>query len=81
MKTSVSKEELQSRRQFFKSAAKVALPVLGAVVFANLPVQSQARPVCGECGRSCTGTCTGTCSGTCKGSCAGSCSGQVGMNY
>ena len=30
-------EELQSRREFFKKAAKGALPILGAVVLASAP--------------------------------------------
>ena len=31
------KEELQSRRDFFKKAAKGVLPVFGAVVLAGVP--------------------------------------------
>ena len=33
-----SNEELQSRREFFKKAAKAALPVVGAVVLSSLPI-------------------------------------------
>ena len=37
------KEDLQSRREFFKSAAKAAIPVIGAVVLLSLPLaQTQA---------------------------------------
>ena len=31
------KDELQNRREFFKRAAKGALPILGAIVLANVP--------------------------------------------
>ena len=34
MKTKNENEELQSRREFFKSAAKKALPVIGAIALA-----------------------------------------------
>lgn len=64
-------EELQSRRQFFKSAAKVALPVLGAVVLAQLPIQTKAAEMgCNNsCYRGCADVCTGTCQTTCNRSC------------
>ncbi len=74
-------EELQSRRQFFKNAAKGALPILGAIVLANVPGIMNAAE---ESPMGCTGTCYGmckngckgceyTCSGTCKNSCRGGC--------
>jgi len=31
-------EELQSRRQFFKKAAKGTRPILGAIALANMPL-------------------------------------------
>ena len=58
-------EGLQSRREFFKSAAKGALPILGAIVLANVPSIMSAAS---ESPMGCYG-----CSGTCKGSCQGSC--------
>lgn len=69
-------EELQSRREFFKKAAKGALPILGAVVLANAPVISQATEA-DRCyaGYACTGGCSGSCKGTCKFGCTG-CSGS-----
>ena len=69
------KEELQSRRQFFKKAAKSALPILGAIALANMPVIAKAS----ETASGCTGTCYGTCYGSCKGcstTCTGTCSGS-----
>lgn len=83
-------EELQSRREFFKSAAKAALPVLGAVVLGSLPVNVQAAQTgcgytcsnscytgCGSgCGVGCSGSCKGGCGG-CKAACRASCSGYM----
>ncbi len=75
-------EELQSRRQFFKNAAKGALPILGAIVLANVPgimnAASESPMGCtsttcsGGCKNGCRG-CEYTCSGTCKNSCRGGC--------
>lgn len=61
-------EELQSRREFFKKAAKGVLPILGAVVLASTPAIVKAS---GSDSTGCT-TCYGTCYG-CTGSCAGKC--------
>ena len=68
-------EEIQSRREFFKNAAKGALPILGAILLANAPVI--AREADAEAPMGCTGTCTGACYGSCKGcstTCTGTCS-------
>lgn len=71
-------KDLQSRREFFKSAAKAAIPVVGAVVLANFPLQSQAVTGCGgTCEGYCMGTCQGTCTGSCMGSCARTCYSQA----
>ncbi|MBP3299417.1 MAG: Cys-Xaa-Xaa-Xaa repeat radical SAM target protein [Muribaculaceae bacterium] len=67
------KEELQSRRQFFKKAAKSALPILGLAVLASNPLISKATTAMGCRIDACTGTCTGSCSGTCS-SCSAGCS-------
>lgn len=77
-------EELQSRREFFKKAAKAALPILGAVVLSGAAPQLLSaatvpdEPTCdcyGRCSGSCNGTCSGTCDGACSGTCKGSCKG------
>lgn len=65
-------EEIQSRREFFKNAAKGALPILGAVLLANAPVIARAAD--SEAPMGCTGTCYGTCHGSCKG-CSSTCTG------
>lgn len=69
-------EELQSRREFFKKAAKAALPVVGAVVLASLPiVKSEAATGCymAGCRFDCEGGCNDSCYGSCKGTCNASC--------
>lgn len=71
-------EELQSRREFFKKAAKGALPILGAIVLANAPVIAKASEEtvgCKYCSYYCSGGCQGTCKGSCRGGCDGGCDG------
>ena len=63
-------EKLQSRREFFKKAAKVALPVVGAVVLSSLPI---AEAKASGCNNNCVYTCGGGCQGTCQNMCALSC--------
>lgn len=80
MKQKKSNEELQSRREFFKKAAKAALPVVGAVVLASMPsdIFAMNRTGCNGCSgacSSCTGSCTGNCTGACYGGCRAACSG------
>lgn len=77
------KDELQNRREFFKKAAKGALPILGAIVLANLPVvmnAAEGEPSTGctscstHCGTSCwRDGCTSTCTGGCKSGCKNTC--------
>ncbi|MDE7180839.1 MAG: hypothetical protein K2N88_06550 [Muribaculaceae bacterium] len=62
------KEELQSRRQFFKKAAKSALPILGAIVLANVPMFTSSAEAATSCNYGCSSGCTG-----CLASCARSC--------
>ena len=77
--------ELQSRREFFKKAAKGVLPILGAIMLANIPISKaiasiQCEGCDGGCQGSCIDTCRGNCSGgcndSCKGTCADSCKGS-----
>ena len=75
--------EIQNRRDFFKEAAKKALPIIGAVAFLSNPVIAKAiekeplgceTSACkGSCAYTCLKTCEGKCSGGCKGSCQGTC--------
>lgn len=67
------KEELLSRREFFKNAAKKVLPILGAIVLSGSPVLSKAaekNPM--DCDYSCHSTCAGRCTNACTG-CSGVC--------
>lgn len=68
-------EELQSRRQFFKKAAKAALPILGAAVLSQTPLIASASNVASGCSRYGCGTCTGSCRSSCSGGCNTTCSG------
>ena len=87
MKEKKQNEELQSRREFFKNAAKKALPVIGAIALVSSPIIAKAAETepmgcqfgCSDgCYTSCDGSCRGGCmgcSGTCTGGCNGSCMG------
>lgn len=80
-------EELQSRREFFKKAAKGALPILGAAILASNPIISKAAETTLDCngncswgcGRVCSTGCSNSCSGSCYGSCKGNCSRSCSM--
>ena len=65
------REEIQSRREFFKKAAKAALPVVGAVILSSVPfMNAEAATGCDGCYGSCT-SCTGSCVNNCKIYCSG----------
>lgn len=79
MKEKKKNEELQSRREFFKRAAKSALPILGAIALTQLPfvVKSHESQITLDCSVYCAGgcrdTCNNTCDDTCRGNCVGTC--------
>lgn len=86
MKKNEKNEELQSRREFFKKAAKGALPILGAIVLANAPAvinAAEKAPMgCSRqdgcsttCASSCQRYCTGRCDALCRDSCYNDCTG------
>lgn len=75
MKEENKKEELQSRRDFFRKAAKAALPILGAIALASTPIVSNATETAMGCLSGCSASCHGTCSGGCMG-CTGGCTGS-----
>ena len=79
-------EKLQSRREFFKKAAKGALPILGAIVLAYAPAvinAAEKAPMgCSRqdgcsatCASSCQRYCTGRCDALCRDSCYNDCTG------
>ena len=82
MKKNGTNEELQSRREFFKKAAKGALPILGAIVLANAPaIANAAEEAPMGCKYGCTAVCsTSACQGTCSGGCRFTCTHGCG-NY
>lgn len=74
MKENEKKEELHSRREFFKKTAKGILPILGAVVLANIPTVMSASETPMGCKYGCTAVCsTSACQGTCQGGCRFTC--------
>ncbi|MBQ9212452.1 MAG: Cys-Xaa-Xaa-Xaa repeat radical SAM target protein [Bacteroidales bacterium] len=67
-------EELQSRREFFKKAAKAALPILGAVVLSGAAPQIlSAATTPSGCNAGCSNTCSSHCEGTCLSACVQEC--------
>lgn len=75
------KNEIQSRREFFKNAAKAALPILGAVVLSKLPVMAnsseESSTYCSSCNSSCTNGCRNGCSRGCGNNCSVGCQGNT----
>ena len=79
MKKNEKNKELQSRREFFKKAAKGALPILGAIALAGAPGVVKAAEEAMDCNYSCSYSCSNSCRGNCYGGCSGSCGG--GCSY
>ncbi len=69
MKKEQNNEGIQSRREFFKKAAKTALPILGAIALANIPILTKAAPAT-DCDWSCSYSCKGGCDTNCQSQCA-----------
>ena len=75
-------EEIQSRREFFKNAARKSLPIMGVILLAATPFNLNALPSSectkGSCINGCKGNCTKWCNGTCLTSCTDNCKGSSG---
>ena len=71
-------EELQSRREFFKKAAKGALPILAFTALGSSILTSCEDYGDHGCGSKCTGGCQSSCSGDCDGGCTNNCDGLCG---
>ncbi len=75
-------EEIQSRREFFKKAAKSVLPIVGAMALTSVPILGKAKSEkaptgCNYgCQNSCYGACRDSCYSGCKGSCDDGCQGS-----
>ena len=73
-KNAMENNETQNRRQFFKEAAKKALPIIGAVALLGNPVIAKAmESETMGCKYECAGACRKGCSTTCTGSCKNGC--------
>lgn len=59
MKDAKKNEELQSRREFFKKAAKGALPIIAAAVMASAPAVVKAANTPMDCYSGCVYGCEG----------------------
>ena len=75
MKQTKKNEELQSRREFFKSAAKGALPILALSILGPTILSSCSKDdekeskKCSACSNECAGCgfgCQDDCSGSCE---------------
>ncbi len=76
-------EGLQSRREFFKSASKHALPIMGLLLVSNIPAighviaptnEMGCKTGCsGGCRTLCEEGCSHSCNGNCKDTCSGHC--------
>lgn len=71
-------EELQSRREFFKNAAKGALPILAFTMLGSSTLASCGDDDGKDCGTKCTGGCKSSCSGDCDGGCTNNCDSLCG---
>ena len=66
------KNDIQSRREFFREAAKKALPIIGAVALLSNPILANASSVENEsmgCNSGCVTGCYHGCKGGCKDVC------------
>ena len=68
--------ETQNRREFFKEAAKKALPIMGILVLSKTPFHLNAMQSSTCADKSCTNTCEGNCTKWCNGTCHTSCEGK-----
>ena len=82
MEKQKEKDEIQSRREFFKNAARKGLPLLAAIALTSLPIISQAHESKIElgCNEGCYGSCYGGCYYTCKNSCDSTCKGTCELS-
>ena len=84
-----NKEEIQSRREFFKKATRKTLPIVALIAAVKLPFFAKSATNhstgcyygCINSCYSCIGTCLGTCTSciggcfSCIGTCVGTCTG------
>lgn len=78
MKKQLENEELKTRREFFKQAAKGAIPMLaiatlGPVALSSCGDDDDDKKQSSGCGNSCSGSCEDGCSNNCDSLCGGDC--------
>jgi hypothetical protein len=80
MEEKKNNEELQSRREFFKKAAKGTLPILAAVALAGAPniIRAVEESPMGCKYSACAGYCLYSCNQTCQHGCLRTCEGCKG---
>jgi len=63
-------EEVQSRREFFKKTARIALPLIGGIIIGSSPsiYKKAVTKVATGCD-GCSGSCDGGCAVGCRGGC------------
>lgn len=69
-------EEIQTRREFFKSAAKGALPILAFTMLGSTLLIGCSKDGCDDCVDSCSDSCVTGCKSGCSASCSGACKGS-----
>jgi CXXX repeat radical SAM target protein len=74
-------EQIQNRREFFKNAAKKALPIIAIAALSSMPLLSKAvekenPQECSTCYTGCYGSCEDQCVRYCTHTCRGYCSGE-----
>ena len=81
MKGKDENKEIQSRREFFKSAAKKVLPILGAVTLPQILFSKNIKEESLEtdCNWGCSSGCKGGCGRVCSYNCTNSCAGGGAM--
>lgn len=65
--------KIQSRREFFKNAAKRGLSILGTMMLASTPATTQAKETPMGCNTNCQLACAVNCFSGCRGKCADNC--------
>lgn len=79
MKGNSKKEEILTRREFFKKTSRAVLPIIGMAVLGPTvliscdKIEDFVESGCTDCSSGCEGSCKDSCSSGCKGSCSSSC--------
>ncbi len=66
-------ENICSRREFFKKAAKGVLPILGMTILGPTLLSSCKKDDCSDCVYSCSDSCITGCKNSCDASCSAGC--------